>query len=73
MVKKYRLKPLLCYTKPNADVTTTLNYICTLFHGYEASGSPVVDFTPEFFDAVGEFLGGKDIRSLDLKYLEIEE
>ena len=73
MIEKYRIKPLFCYTEPTPDVITTLNHICTLFHGYAASGVPIHDFAPEFYDAVDKLLSGLDIRDLDLEYLKIED
>ncbi|UCG04919.1 MAG: hypothetical protein JSV83_13415 [Desulfobacterales bacterium] len=72
MFEKYRLKPLHCYEEPTPDVITTLNYIYTLFHGYEASGVPLHDFAPEFLEEVGQLLDGRDIYTLELGYLEIE-
>ena len=71
MPEKYTIKPIFCHEEPTPEVTTTLNYICTLFHGYEASGIPIHDLAPEFYKAVGTLLDGSDIRRLDLEYLEI--
>lgn len=70
---KYKQKWLFCYDEPNIETVMTLNHICTLFHGYESSGLPKEEFSPEFYDAVGKILNGKYIKNLNLKYLEITD
>ena len=70
---KFKFKQLFCYPEPSIEAATMLNYICTLFHGYQALGIPIHDFAPEFYEAVGQLLDGRDIKTLELGYLEIED
>lgn len=51
----------------------TLETIKKLYTGYYNTGQNTKEFAVEFFYTVGEVLQGKELKDLDLKYLNMED
>ena len=51
----------------------TLETIQKIYEGYYNTGQNTEEFAVEFFYTVGEILQGKELKDLDLKYLNMED
>lgn len=59
--------------RPIAIKSNQLDLIKKIYTGYFNTGQDTETFVKEFFYTVGNILSGKELKDLDLKYLNVEE
>lgn len=67
------LQQLFKETAPLIRKSKKLDIIKAIYTGYYNTGQNTETFAEEFFYTVGEILSGKELKDLDLKYLNMED
>ena len=78
MVDKQKLEDIAFETTRQFIIKTntkfkTLETIRKIYTGYYNTGQNTELFTEEFFYTIGEILQGKELKDLDLKYLNMKD
>ena len=67
------LEQLLDETEPYIKKSKQIDTIQKIYTGYFNTNQAPDVFTEEFFYTVGEILSGKELKDLDLKYLNMKD